>query len=702
MNSDTPRMLFASAAPKSCNAQFSFGGGSGSFRLVEAAAGGDSPSLPTIQMNAYNGGAMDVGWGLPVVVDMKGLDVKGFSRPLLKDHDMGQIVGHTTKVAKGASALDVEGVVSGSGDAAREVVANAKNGFPWQASVGVVSLNHEYVKEGSTAKANGQEFTGPIYIVRKGVLVEVSVVALGADSTTSTSIAARANQPTGETDMKFNEWLKAKGFDPDTLSEVQRTTLQASFDAEQASQPAQPVQAGAGSDAVVADIRAKAAAETKRIAAINAACGEKHADIQAKAIAEGWTSEKTELEVLRAERAKAPSAPAGHVRGGMDAGLRGKAIAAALCLSAGVSEKALAADKQNTEQVLEAATSRDLRGIGLQALLHETIAAAGGMPRYGRVDAEYIRAAYEASRKLQASGFAAISLTNVLGAVANKVALSAFESIETVATQFCHQYDASDFKTFTMVRLVENGTFQKVGPTGELKQGTLSEDAYTNKVETRGQLLTLTRQDWINDDLGLFNQLMAMLGRNAKLALESEAFAALMANASSFFGTGNKNYISGSDTVLSIAAFSAAEQKMLDMVDTSGKPIMASPKFLVVPTSLKVTAELLMKERMINETTTTDKGKPAANPHAGKCTVLASPYINSSAITGNSSTAWFLFADPNMVPCLQLAFLRGQRTPTIETGETDFDTLGMSWRGYFDFAPKLIDPRGGVMSKGAA
>jgi hypothetical protein len=57
-------------------------------------------------------------------------------------------------------------------------------------------------------------------------------------------------------------------------------------------------------EAIVAPTSAPAAAERKRIAAITKVCGGKHDEIEAKAIEEGWSTEKVELEVLRASRPK--------------------------------------------------------------------------------------------------------------------------------------------------------------------------------------------------------------------------------------------------------------------------------------------------------------------------------------------------------------------------------------------------------------
>jgi len=44
----------------------------------------------------------------------------------------------------------------------------------------------------------------------------------------------------------------------------------------------------------------------------------------------------------------------------------------------------------------------------------------------------------------------------------------------------------SDFKTVTSYRLVAKDQYEIVAPGGKLKQGTLGEETYTNKADTRG------------------------------------------------------------------------------------------------------------------------------------------------------------------------------------------------------------------------
>jgi len=439
---------------------------------IEATASGDdnAPSLRRFSMVAYTGGPMSLnGWAHPVVVDLAGMEIAGGqikSRPILKDHNRSLIVGHTESIRIEGNQLLVAGVISGAGAVAQEIVESSRNGFPWQASLGAVSGQMEFVPKGKKAMANGREFTGPVHIARKSMLGEVSFVALGADDNTSASVAAsRTNQQhiVKEDDMTFTKWLEAKGFDPDTLSETQTTNLQAMFKAELEAEQAQPSGKDAqgadghasGDTDVIARIRAETAAETTRISAVRRICAGKHDEIEASAIADGWDTNHTELEVLRAQR---PTLTRGGIRKDADQAQSGRAIEAAMCLSAGLPESQVG--KWYDEKTMNAAVARDLQGAGLHTLIYETIHAAGDHVRPGRIDNETIRAAFSANgRLIQAAGgggFSTVSLSGILSNVANKTMLAAYNAVESVVAQFSAETDVNDFKEVTRYRLTGN------------------------------------------------------------------------------------------------------------------------------------------------------------------------------------------------------------------------------------------------------
>jgi phage major head subunit gpT-like protein len=200
--------------------------------------------------------------------------------------------------------------------------------------------------------------------------------------------------------------------------------------------------------------------------------------------------------------------------------------------------------------------------------------------------------------------------------------------------------------------------------------------------------------------LGAITTVPRKLGRGSGLAI-NDVFWTVFLNNAAFFTAGRKNLITGADTALSIDALTKAEVAFLDQVDSDGKPIGVMPQVLLVPTALSAMATQLFKSVEIRDTTASTK-YPVANPHQGKFRAEVSRYLANSKYTGNSAKAWYLLADPADLPVIEVAFLNGQESPTIETAEADFNVLGIQMRGYHDFGVALQDPRGGCKMKGEA
>ena len=466
------------------------------------------------------------GFYRPVVVDLAGL--KSNRRvPILLDHDPTQIVGQADEVSIEARQVTLAGVVTGDDDAAGKVVSHARNGFVWGASVGVGINKLESVNEKTSVTVNGQSFKGPIYVVRAGTLREVSFVAIGADEKASARVAA--GYAAEVIDMEFNEWLKARGFDADALTDDQRVSLQAMYDAEQAkadeAQPEDPpspapkpkVEASDDDEtSVTDDIRAEVVAEKKRIHAIQAVCKD-FPEIEERAIAEGWTRDRAELEVLRAGR---PRAPAIHAAESVTDGH----ILEAACL---LTAKHAEAEKQFDEKTLDTASRRFRGGIGLQELLLEAAWANGYAGRNFRDHRAVLRAAF--GRDLQA-GFSTIDISGILSNVTNKFLLEGFFSVERTWRNICAVRNVSDFKTVTSYRLIGKDQYEEVAPGGELKHGTLGEESYSNKADTYGLLLAIDRRDVINDDLGAITSVPRKLGRGSGMKINDVFWTVFLDN----------------------------------------------------------------------------------------------------------------------------------------------------------------------------
>jgi len=696
---------------------------------IEAADGEGEPKPGKFTINAYNGGPMVVNrWADPVVIDLSGLEAKA-PLPVLRDHDIGRIVGHATEVANDGKRLSLSGIVSGAGPHATEVVASAKAGFPWRASVGAKPLEREYVPTGVKVSINGRSLVGPLYVARKAVLGEVSFVAVGADSGTSAKVAAAAARFNHkEIDMKFEQWIQAMGLELEELREDQVTKLRAKYDAEVKAAKAndkQDIKAGNVADppgpaAPTFDIQAIGVAfaqheatieakaveyggkvDAQRLAEVKAAGMTSALDLKATAIKEKWAGPRLEAEYVKAAatyeadliRAERPQAPAIH---SSTRDMTQPVIEAAFCRSAGLAEP----EKHFKPETLEAA-DKGFRNFGLQEML---LLAAGlngytGRQRVG-VDnlREVLTAAFQPIRA--AGGFSGIDVSGILSSSANKILLEGFNQVPQTWREVARTRSVSDFKSVTAYRLTADLEYAEVGPTGEITHGELGEESYSMQAKTYAKMLTLTRQDIINDDLGAFDDLRTRLGLGAALKM-NKVFWTLWVNNSTFFTSARGNYQSGAGTALGDAAIADAVTLFRQMEGPDGNLLSLEPDRLVVPPELEATARQFYVSQEIRDTTASTK-RPTANIYQNRFKPIVVPELSNSSYTGYSALAWYLLANPAVLATAVMCFLNGVQSPTIESADADFNTLGVQMRGYHDFGVAMAEYRGGVKSKGEA
>jgi len=192
------------------------------------------------------------------------------------------------------------------------------------------------------------------------------------------------------------------------------------------------------------------------------------------------------------------------------------------------------------------------------------------------------------------------------------------------------------------------------------------------------------------------------LGRGAALKLNDVFWATFLAN-TAFFKVANKNYAEGAETGLTVDGLNQAYIVFNDQTDPDGHPLSVMPAVLLVPNALFVPASRLMNSTELREDGNSAKSKYATrNPFAGMFRIVRSSYLSNASYVGASAKAWYLLADPNDMPVIEVSFLNGQQRPTVENADADFNQLGIQMRGYHDFGCALQEPRGGVKLKGEA
>ena len=692
------------------------------FTLIEASNG----AKPKVAGVAYSGGKMSLpGWRHPVVVDLAGMEIPE-SVPLLTNHEnkTDSRIGLISAAVRN-NVLEITGeIVSDSKDAA-DIIAQGKAGADWQLSIGADVKECELVK--GSREVNGQEVEGPFYHIKKSTLREVSVVAVGADAHTNMKVNAKFNlvNQEGEAMNNKSETKSVSAVSapndaapPEKKPEPeQKPGNPANKPGEPANKPGEPekkpdnaekkpgqaaaeatppaIQASAGDVAATAREAAQNAvkAERERISAIQAICDGEFPEIEREAIAGGWTPEVVTKKVLETIRAERPAASVNiSVKTAPEGGELRKTIEAAMCLRVGVSADQL--EKSYGAQTVEAGMAE--MDMPLKQLLIECM-KLDGIPYSRGFDNETIRAA-----------FSSVSLPGILSNVANKKLLQSYEAQPIIAMKLCSTGDLNDFKENDRFRLTDVGDLLPIAADGEIKDGGLIEESAKNQLDTYGKKFCLTRKMIINDDLGAFMKVPTAMGNRAARLIDQLFFSRLLSNPAqadgkALFSTNHKNLLSGASSALSSDSLKKAIQLFLDQVDADGQPISVEPKYLLIPTALKHLAIELTQGATLIMSGTDNAVRPALNVLSDEnLQVISSPYLGNSAYEGSSQTGWYLFGDPKTVDTWEIGFLKGKRTPTVERGETDFNTLGLWFRVYFDLGVREQDHRGMVKANGAA
>ncbi|MDO4879584.1 MAG: hypothetical protein Q3966_09905 [Neisseria sp.] len=154
-----------------------------------------------------------------LAVDLADIAYKAQTAVLL-EHDPHRAVG-VCALSVGADGLKAEGTLLDN-EHGREVAAAADQGFPWEMSAYIQAQSVERLSAGQSLTLNGREVTGPLEIMRRCTVREVSFCAVGADGNTQAVMLSdgspyQPQQQTTESSMTEDE---KKAFD-DLKAEVE-------------------------------------------------------------------------------------------------------------------------------------------------------------------------------------------------------------------------------------------------------------------------------------------------------------------------------------------------------------------------------------------------------------------------------------------------------------------------------------------------
>lgn len=228
-------------------------------------------------------------------------------------------------------------------------------------------------------------------------------------------------------------------------------------------------------------------------------------------------------------------------------------------------------------------------------------------------------------------------------------------------------------------------------------------------VEAFAKMLEFTWQLFQNDDMSALTKAPFKLGDAARRTINAYVWGFVtgnptLADGQAFFlasATGNRkkaNYIS-SGLVPTVASIGALEELMRQQVGqntregNTGPDILSiSPRYIVTPTAVvRNTARAIV--RSVSDPASSNSN--VSNPYEREMEVLDEPLL-----AANSTTAWYMVADPALVDGIELSFLQGFETPRTWSGMDD-KTLTKWWAVAQVYGGKVIDHRGWAKQAGA-
>ncbi|MFZ9916518.1 MAG: hypothetical protein ACO3IB_14460, partial [Phycisphaerales bacterium] len=295
-------------------------------------------------------------------------------------------------------------------------------------------------------------------------------------------------------------------------------------------------------------------------------------------------------------------------------------------------------------------------------------------------------------RRSFAGAHATADFPYILANVANKFLLAGYGAEPMTHLAFSYQRVVRDLKQVSTVRLGSIDKLPKVLENGEYTYATLGEEREVYTVAKYGQILPLSIEMIINDDLSAFATLGEEMGRAAgrtELDLVYGSSGVFGANSSAgetmgdgvaLFDSSHSN-LAGSHVAIDDTGLAALRLLLRNQTDVNGNKINLMPSKLLVPAALETSAEKLINGSFVPTTAATAQIAPFRGLQ-----LIVEPRIDSLA---NGAARYYMMADR---PWIELGKLAGYEQPTIETiEEMDADQIGYKVR-YF-VAAKATDWR---------
>lgn len=339
----------------------------------------------------------------------------------------------------------------------------------------------------------------------------------------------------------------------------------------------------------------------------------------------------------------------------------------------------------------------EFRGVSCVDLAREAVMNAG-VRLATRDPKAIVGAAFTARSEMgQTTGDFTVLLENVM----HKTLQAAFTITPDTWSRFCGTGTITDFRAHPRYLRGTFSALDALNESGEFRNKAMPDGARESITgATKGNIVALTRQAIINDDMGVFSSVAVDLGRAAKLTIEKDVYALLALNAGAgpvmgdgfnlFDATNHKN-VAATPGAPAVSSFDAARVAMAQQMDLSGNEFLdIRPQSWLGPIGLGGAVRVIV-------------GAPYDTEVASKFQVpnkvqsLVSDIIDTPRLSG---PAWYMFADKEVAPAIEVAFLNGVQEPFLDS-ELGWRVDGTEWKVRLDYGVGALNWRCAYRNAGA-
>lgn len=322
-------------------------------------------------------------------------------------------------------------------------------------------------------------------------------------------------------------------------------------------------------------------------------------------------------------------------------------------------------------------TNNNYRGFTLLDIARESLVHAGvkttGMDKMGLIAAAFTHTGSD--------------FPLLLANVANKAMLKGYEEAEETFQLWTAKGTLTDFKPGKRVDLNMFPALAQVQDGGEYSYATIGERGETVQLATYGKMFSITRQGIINDDIDAFSKIPQRMGRAAIRTIGDLVYAILtgnppMSDGVTLFHADHKNLLAAAG--ISTASVDAMRVGM-GLQKEGASTLGIRMAHLLVPLALEGTANVVRDSEY-------EVGAASKNNTTPNFVRNTFDVISEARLDGNSSIAWYGTANAALHDTVEVSYLDGNETPTLEQ-QNGWHVDGVEFKVRIDAGVKALDFR---------